>query len=180
MTSLMKRYRFFLIMIGLWGFVFFLNRKVAYTSVFLTLSMVKEMLLVVPPIFILLGLFDVWVPCHTMVRCMGEGSGARGGILAMICGAMAAGPFYGAFPVAAVFLKKGATVRNVFIFIGSWSTMKIPMFLFELQSLGIRFALTRLLVDVPGIILIAWFLDSRLTGAEREKLQKQAERLSTN
>lgn len=180
MNSLMKRYRFFLVMLGLWGFVFFLNRTLAYTSVFVTLSAVKGMLLVVPPIFILLGLLDVWVPRHTMVRFMGEGSGARGCILAMICGAMAAGPLYGAFPVAAAFLKKGATVRNVLIFMGSWSTMKIPLFLFEMQSLGIRFALTRLLVDIPGIILIAWFLDSRLTGEEREKLQKQAERLITN
>ena len=35
----------------------------------------KTMLLVIPPIFILLGLLDVWVPREKMIRYMGTGSG---------------------------------------------------------------------------------------------------------
>ena len=40
-----------------------------------------EMASVLPPIFILLGLLDVWVERETMVRYMGEGSGLKGAAL---------------------------------------------------------------------------------------------------
>ena len=47
---------------------------------------------------------------------------------------------------------------NILIFIGAWSTTKIPMFLFEMAALGNKFAITRLLIDIPGIIIIAFIL----------------------
>ena len=43
-----------------------------------TLFGLKEMLLVIPPIFVLLGLLDVWVLRHTMARFMGQDSGLKG------------------------------------------------------------------------------------------------------
>ena len=55
----------------------------------------KTMLLVIPPIFILLGLLDVWVPREKMIRYMGEGSGVKGTVLAFLLGSFAAGPLYG-------------------------------------------------------------------------------------
>ena len=39
------------------------------------------MLLVIPPIFILLGLLDVWVPREVMIRLTGEKSGVVGIVL---------------------------------------------------------------------------------------------------
>ena len=65
----------------------------------------KEMLLVLPPIFILIGLLDVWIPKETMIRLMGEGSGIKGVLLAFLFGTVAVGPLYAAFPVAIVFVK---------------------------------------------------------------------------
>ena len=59
---------------------------------------------------------------------------------------------------------------NVLVFIGAWSTLKIPMFLFEMQSLGARFAVARFLVDVPGIFLIAFILNKLLTAEDVEKI----------
>ena len=38
----------------------------------ITAFSLKEMLLVMPPVFILLGLLDVWVPRETMIRLMVE------------------------------------------------------------------------------------------------------------
>ncbi len=130
----------------------------------------REMLLVIPPVFVLLGLLDVWVPRETMMRFMGPGSGLRGGALAFVLGSAAAGPLYAAFPIASVLMKKGTSLVNVLIFIGAWSTTKIPMFLFEYSALGARFAVTRLLVDIPGIVIIALVLKRLLTPAEVEAL----------
>lgn len=130
----------------------------------------KTLLLVMPPIFVLLGLLDVWVPRETLIRYMGKGSGPKGAVLGIVLGAVAAGPLYGAFPVATVLMDKGASLMNVLVFVGAWSTLKIPMFLFEMQSLGARFAVARFLVDIPGIFLIAFVLSKLLTAEDVEEI----------
>ena len=137
----------------------------------------KTMLLVIPPIFILLGLLDVWVPREKMIRYMGEGSGAKGTVLAFLLGSFAAGPLYGAFPFAAVLMKKGASFTNILIFIGAWSTTKIPMLLFEMAALGKRFALARLVIDIVGILIIAWAIKAALPRKEVERLYAEAEHI---
>jgi len=53
----------------------------------------------------------------------------------------------------------------VLIFIGAWSTTKIPMFMFEMGSLGAGFALLRLAINIPGILLMAMILE-KITGKE--------------
>jgi uncharacterized membrane protein YraQ (UPF0718 family) len=136
----------------------------------------RTMLLVIPPIFVLLGLLDVWVPREQMMRFMGPGSGLKGGTLAFLLGSFAAGPLYGAFPVAAVLMKKGASFMNILIFIGAWSTTKVPMLLFECSALGTRFALSRLAIDIVGIILIALAIEALLPEAEVEGLYRRAEK----
>jgi uncharacterized membrane protein YraQ (UPF0718 family) len=134
-----------------------------------TLFSLKEMILVIPPVFILLGLLDVWVPKDTMIKYMGEHSGLKGILLAFFIGSAAAGPLYGAFPVAAVFMKKGVKFSNILIFIGAWSTTKIPMFIFELTALGPRFAIARLLINIPGILIIA-LLSSKIIKSSEQKI----------
>ena len=119
----------------------------------------KEMLSVLPPIFILLGLLDVWVDRATMIKYTGRGSGFKGVLIAFLLGSAAAGPLYAAFPFAAVMLKKGTSIPNVLIFIGAWSTTKIPMLAFEAASMGVTFTLVRLALSLVGIPLIAFITD---------------------
>jgi uncharacterized membrane protein YraQ (UPF0718 family) len=139
------------------------------------LAQTKTMLLVVPPIFLILGLLDVWVPRETMMRFMGPGSGIKGPLIAFALGSAAAGPLYGAFPIAGVLMKKGASFANILIFIGAWSTTKVPMFLFETQSLGYRFALARLAIDLAGIVAIALALKAAVPKKEVERIYAAAE-----
>ncbi len=138
------------------------------------LEQARTMLLVVPPIFLLLGLMDVWVPRETLMKFMGPGSGLKGPVIAFAVGSAAAGPLYGAFPVAAILMKKGASFSNILIFIGAWSTTKIPMLLFEMKALGFRFALARLAIDIPGIILIALALKAVVPKTEIARLYAAA------
>lgn len=111
------------------------------------------------------------------MKYMGEKSGIIGILLAILLGSTLAGPLYGAFPIAAVFMKKGVKFRNILIFIGATSTTKIPMFIFELSSLGTKFAVTRLLVNIPGIIIISYILYALVNQAEIEKIYKNVESL---
>ena len=175
MKELLKRYRFFIVTIIIISALILINKSIGIKAVGIIGFSFKEMLLVIPPIFILLGLLDVWIPRKTMIRFMGEDSGIKGIILSFILGSAAAGPLYGAFPVASVFMKKGVKFTNILIFIGAWSTTKIPMFLFEMSALGSKFAITRLLVDIPGIIIIAYILSQAIPKDEITEIYKQNE-----
>ena len=179
MREYLMRYRFFLWVLLAVLILTAVNKAVGFKALEISAYALREMILVIPPIFMLLGLLDVWVPRETMVKYMGNGSGLKGVLLAFFIGSAAAGPLYGAFPVAAVFMKKGVSFRNILIFIGAWSTTKIPMLLFEAASLGMWFAVTRLLVDIPGIILMAVILTKTMSEQEVDKIYADLEHIST-
>jgi len=174
MKNIIKKYRVFIVVAVIIAVLTLINRPLGFKALSISANSIKEMLLVIPPIFVLLGLLDVWIPRETIMKYMGEGSGLKGVILSIIIGSAAAGPLYGAFPVAAVFMKKGVKFMNILIFIGAWSTTKIPMFLFEVSALGTTFAVTRLLIDIPGIIIIAYVLSKLISKKEVEALYANA------
>ena len=118
----------------------------------------REMILFLPLMFILIGLFDVWIPREKIVRHVGQGSGFKGIIWVVLLAMLQAGPLYGAFPVAALLWKKGCSIRNVFIYLGAFSTLKIPMLAFEIGFLGLKFSLLRTLFTLPVFIGIGYLL----------------------
>lgn len=168
MKSVIKRYRFFLVLLvvnlGLLAF----NPAVGQKSLNITWSNTLEMLSVIPPIFILLGLLDVWVEREMMIKLMGERSGLIGVAIAFFLGSAAASPLYAAFPVAGVLLKKGSKLSNVLVFIGAWSTTKIPMLLFEASAMGWKFMIARFVIDIPGIAIIAYATEKLLNQREKQ------------
>ena len=172
-----KKYWVFVVASIVIGLMFLWNRELGLSAVSTVKFSFKEMIMVLPPIFVLLGLLDVWVPKDTMVKFMGEESGLVGILLAFLLGSAAAGPLYGAFPVAAVFMKKGVKFTNILIFIGAWSTTKLPMILFELSSMGAPFTLTRFIVNIPGILLIAYIVSKSLSEKEIEVMYEHAKDL---
>ena len=126
----LMRYKWVILFVAADIFVYWFNPALGTQIAQHTSLSILEMLGVIPPIFILLGLLDTWVPREKVVSHLGAGSGLRGLSLAMALGAAAAGPLYGAFPVAAVMMKKGASFFKVMVLVGAWATLKIPMFLF--------------------------------------------------
>jgi len=178
LKPMIKKYRAFLLTAVALLLLTLVNRDLGMEALGISTFSIKEMILVIPPIFVLLGLLDIWVSKETMIRYMGEGSGLKGILLAIFIGSAAAGPLYGAFPVAAVFMKKGVKFSNILIFIGAWSTTKIPMLLFEAASLGVKFTLTRFLIDIPGIIIIAVILSRMFSREEVDAIYANAEKIA--
>ncbi|WDP92732.1 MAG: permease [Desulfobacter sp.] len=172
MAAVMKRYRFAMALLALnAGLVLvFPDKGIAAFSI--EWNAVLDLITFIPPIFILLGLLDVWVEREKLMPHMGPGSGIRGAVLAYVMGSAAAGPLYIAFPIAGVLLKKGASLINIFIFIGAWSTTKLPMILFEASSIGLKYTLIRLAVNSMGIILIAVVLDKTTPRSVQERLYR--------
>lgn len=147
-----------------------------YRAASITGKNTLEMLGVIPPIFIILGLLDVWVKRETMVAYMGKGSGLKGVFLAFMMGSFAAGPLYAAFPVAAMLMVKGASFSNVLIMVGAWSTTKIPLLLFEVSALGAKFTLLRLALNLLGIAVIAFVTSHFLSPEEEKAIYENAEK----
>ncbi|HHY10265.1 MAG TPA: permease [Firmicutes bacterium] len=168
--ELLKKYSIFLVVVVLLGLTFLWDGEVGREAVSTVKFSLKEMLIILPPVFILLGLLDVWVPRDTMVKFMGEGSGFVGALLAFFLGSAAAGPLYVVFPVAAAFMKKDVKFANILILIGAWSATKIPMVLFEYGALGPQFTLARLLINIPIVLVIAYVLNRALGQSEIERI----------
>ena len=117
-------------------------------------SFLKEMILALPVMFILVGLFDVWVSKEKVQKHIGEASGFKGIMLIMLLAFLQAGPLYAAFPVAYILWKKGTSSRNIFIYLSSASIAKIPMLAFEIGFLGIKFSLLRIMISIPIFIIL--------------------------
>lgn len=172
MMKIISRYKVFLLLALANIIIGLILPGIGLKSLDLTRANLLEMMSVIPPIFILLGLLDVWVDRSTMIRLTGNGSGLKGVLIAFLMGSAAAGPLYAAFPVAGMMLKKGSSLLNVFIFIGAWSTTKIPMLTFEAASLGLPFTLTRLALSIIGILAIALISQKSLNVEQKEELYK--------
>ena len=172
--TLLKRYGLFAALLAANLFLLAVDPQLGRNSFRLTTANLAEMLSILPPIFLLLGLIDIWIPRETMMKYIEEDAGLRGGFLAFTMGSAAAGPLYAAFPVAGMLLKKGVKLTNVFVFIGAWSTTKIPMLLFEASSLGWKFTGIRLLCSIIGIVSIAMLLEKTTCAEESEQLYKRA------
>ena len=172
-----KKYKLFIISLVILGIVFIINKDTGIKSLRVPFSSLKQMLIYIPPIFILLGLLDVWIEKDAMVRLMGDKSGILGIFLAFLAGSCAAGPVYGAFPIAAVLMKKGVKFTNILIFIGTWSCAKIGMVLFEIASLGAKFAFARLIIDIPGIIIMAFLISHMISDEQIKQIYANVENI---
>jgi len=118
-----------------------------------------EMITFIPFLFIIVGLFDVWFPKEKIEKHIGRDSGIKGILMVVILAMLQAGPLYGAFPVAYILYKKGASIKNIFIYLGAFSTLKIPMLGIEIGYLGLNFTLARTLVSLPLFIAVGYFME---------------------
>ena len=125
-----------------------------------------EMITFIPFLFIIVGLFDVWFPKEKIEKHIGKDSGIKGILTVIVLAMLQAGPLYGAFPVAYILYKKGASIKNIFIYLGAFSTLKIPMLGIEIGYLGLKFTLARTLVALPLFIAVGYFMEWYLNNKE--------------
>lgn len=121
------------------------------------------MLELLPCAFVLIGLFDVWVKRETVEKYFGKESGIKGYIGAILLGGTAVGgSLLIAFPFAYSLYNKGAKLSVIFTYIGAAGICKIPMTIFEITFMGIKFSAIRLLVSIPLVVISSIFLGDYL------------------
>ncbi|MFA5468927.1 MAG: permease [Sphaerochaetaceae bacterium] len=131
----------------------------ALASAEVTLDYLKEMILIMPPVFLLMGLLEVWIPKEKIQNWLGNSSGLKGGLLSVLLGTLPTGPVYVAFPLAAYLLEQGASVRNIILFLGSWAALKIPQMMLEIKFLGLKFAVVRFFLTLFFLLIVGQIMN---------------------
>lgn len=161
MTMIKKiKENLFLIFVALaYVIMFIFKPSMGVESVKSSAYYIKEMLMIMPVIFILTALLDMWAPKEKIIKYLGKESKAKGIFLSFVVGSISAGPVYAAFPMCAMLHKKGASIRNIVIILSSWAVIKVPMLLNETKFLGPKFMIIRWILTVISIIIFSWITD---------------------
>jgi uncharacterized membrane protein YraQ (UPF0718 family) len=150
----LKKHRILPALLAVEAALFFAHPQVATRAWHHTFDFALSILGILPPVLLLIGLLEAWIPATLVGDYLGEKSGAKGMFFAALMGSLAAGPLFTAFPVAASMTQKGGRLANTVIFLGAWATIKVPLLLMESRFLGLKFSLLRLAVTLPFIVLI--------------------------
>ena len=127
---------------------------------------------ILTPIFICIGIMDVWIERETMIKIMGEKSGFKGILVAFMLGGITAVPLYALLPVAGVLLKKGSRISNVLIFLCSSASIRIPLLLFEISSLGWQFTIVRFFLNIIVVFIIAFTIEKLITETDKKNINE--------
>lgn len=136
--------------------LFIFYPRVGTASLSNSVYYIKEMISIMPVIFVLTALLDTWVPKDKIIKYLGKESKAKGAILSLVLGSISAGPIYAAFPLCVMLHKKGASIRNLVIILSAWAVIKVPMLLNEMKFLGLKFMVIRWVLTVISILVFSW------------------------
>lgn len=129
--------------------------QVAWFSLFRVLPLLAA-------IFLLIGLFEVFLPPELIEHWLGASSGFTALLCGGVAGAIAIGPPLAAFPLAGSLLHAGAWPPSVAAFIVSWISVGVVTLPFEASVFGIRFALVRNGLGFISALLIGFLVGSLL------------------
>lgn len=151
-----KKFRLIIMVALAYGLLFVFNMELAIQAIGNSGYYLKEMLTIMPVIFMLIVAIDVLVPKELIVKRLGQNAGVKGGLLALVFGSLSVGPIYAAFPIVKMLLKKGASITSVVIILSAWATVKLPMLANEIKFLGFNFMAVRWVLTVAVIFAIGY------------------------
>jgi len=141
---------------------------------------IKEMLMIMPVIFVLTALLDMWVPKEKIIKYLGKESKIKGIVLSFVIGSISAGPIYAAFPMCVMLHRKGATIKNIVIILSSWAVIKIPMLINEVKFLGLKFMVVRWVLTVISILIFSWITSKIVRDEDLLQIKEKQTGLAVN
>ena len=147
---------FLIVVAAAYILMFLIKPTMGVTSMKNSAYYIKEMLMIMPVIFVLTALLDTWIAKEKITKYLGKESKVNGIILSFVLGSISTGPIYAAFPMCVMLHKKGASVRNLVIILSSWAVIKVPMLLNEVKFLGMKFMAIRWVLTVIAIVVFSW------------------------
>ena len=174
LKKVIKKYKLLFAVFAISLSVFIIRPETGITALCFTGRNIINFVVILVPVFILIGLMDVWITRETMIRLMGNRSGLHGALLAFLLGAVTAVPIYALLPVAGILLKKGCRVSNVLIFLCSSAGVRLPLLLFEISSLGWKFTMVRFSANIIAVFAIAFITNGILSATDKEQIYENA------
>lgn len=173
-----KENLFVLAVVSAYLVLFALKPRMGIESLQNNMNYIREMIMIMPVIFVLTALLDTWVPKEQIMRFLGKEAGIKGIVFSLVLGSVSAGPIYAAFPLCVMLHQKGASIRNLVIILSAWAVIKIPMLLNELKFLGFQFMAVRWVLTVAAIVIFSWITarlvrDQDLPDTRRDKDPRQ-------
>lgn len=173
MIKQLKRYKAVFVIGLVYIILAFIYPEIAKSSFQVSTDYLKEMLMIMPPVLLLMGLIDVWIPKEKIQKWLGKGSGLKGILLSIGLGTLPTGPLYVAFPMAATLLKKKASIFNIALFLGAWGALKIPQLMIEAKFLGIEFTIVRFSLTLVVLLIIGTLMEMILKDSVKESLDEE-------
>ena len=94
--------------------------------------------------FIMAGMIQTLLPHELLSRWIGEESGIRGILIGTIAGGITPGGPYVSLPLAAGFLRSGASLGTMVAFLTAWSLWAVSRLPMEIGIMGWKFTVVRL------------------------------------
>jgi uncharacterized membrane protein YraQ (UPF0718 family) len=104
-------------------------------------------------VLLIVGWIQVWVGPQTMSKFIGEKAGWKGLALASTVPMFMGGSLFIIFPLLKILRDKGASIACVMAFITAWGG-KAPLLPMEIEFLGWKFAVLRILFIIPFAIIM--------------------------
>lgn len=158
MMEKIKKNLFLVGVIVIYLLLFVINTEKAILSINNSGYYLKEMLIIMPVVFLLTALIEAWIPKDMIINALGEESGLKGSFISLALGSVSAGPIYAAFPVCKMLLQKGASISNIVVILSSWAVIKIPMLANEAKFLGPKFMIVRWIFSTIAIIFMGYII----------------------
>lgn len=171
---------FLIVVVAAYILMFIFKPDMGVTSIKNSAYYIKEMLMIMPVIFVLTALLDTWIAKEKITKYLGKESKVKGIILSFVLGSISAGPIYAAFPMCVMLHKKGASVRNLVILLSSWAVIKVPMLLNEAKFLGIKFMAIRWVLTVIAIVVFSWITSKIVKDEDIVQKEEKASGLTLN
>ncbi len=116
-------------------------------------------------IFLLVGLFDVFIPKSAVVSVIGRGKGFIAIINSVLIGSVVGGPVASVYPLGKLLLDKGTTLAVAAVFMNAWIMVGFITMPFEISVFGKKFTFVRNTLSAIGAIIIGMLTGLILTGS---------------
>lgn len=174
MIERLKKNKFLVFVALIYLILFITSTEKAALSVKNSGYYIKEMLMIMPVVFLLTSLIEAWVPKKMIMENLGDESGLKGSLISILLGSISAGPIYAAFPVCKTLLKKGASISNIVVILSAWAVIKVPMLANEAKFLSPKFMATRWVLTTIAILVMGYIISKTV---KREDIPMEDEKI---
>lgn len=155
------RYLFLLLVLLLYGLVALADPPLVGQALHGFWRMFLKVIPILCFVFVLLTLFNHWLQPEMIERMLGNGSGVKGWLLAVVGGILLMGPPYVLYPLLARLRELGARDALVIVFLYN-RNVKIPFLPAMIYYLGLQYSIVLsiyiILFSVLNGLCIEWLL----------------------